>query len=158
MASLIRKVGASENDGLPLYHILVAPLGAKKTFDSREVWHHGVPDDSQAALCRVITRLDSLKLPAAPKGIDQFESLAMREVALAARMDVLAAKRGLVTLDLRESKSVAPKTLRDLGADMRRMVTDFEKLWLARSRPSRLKDNRTFWRKCDAELRKLLRR
>jgi len=64
--------------------------------------------------------------------LDDFERLAIEEFKLAAQMDVLAAKRTL------EAKGIMAGFSK---SDMQKMAGQFKKLWLARNKPSRLKDN-----------------
>ena len=62
----------------------------------------------------------------------EFERLAIEEFKLAAIMDILAAKRTL------EAKGINAGFSK---RDMQKMANQFKKLWLARNKPSRLKDN-----------------
>jgi hypothetical protein len=75
------------------------------------------------------------------KGLAKFETLALGEFAVAARMDAVSARRALAIQGIRDGKSPSPAALSALAKDMRTMTADFVKLWMARNKPSRLKDN-----------------
>ncbi len=64
-----------------------------------------------------------------------FEKIAIEEIALAVRMDVLAAKKALAIKNNKFSE------LRKLHKPFMVMADDFKKLWLMRNKPSRLKEN-----------------
>jgi hypothetical protein len=85
------------------------------------------------------------------KGLEQFEALALREFAVAARMDVLSARRALAIQEIRAGKS---PSLAALAADLRAMAADFAKLWMARNKPSRLKDNLRDLHRAAADLKR----
>ncbi|MCE5341508.1 MAG: family 20 glycosylhydrolase [Planctomycetaceae bacterium] len=67
--------------------------------------------------------------------LQNFEKITLEEIQLAARMDVLAAKRALAIKNNKYSE------LRKLQKPFMGMADDFKKLWLIRNKPSRLKDN-----------------
>ena len=138
--------------GIALYETMLAPLILPKgTKDQIEA-------ASPAGLRKVISQLSAPGLwPAAGK-LDRFESLAMREFALAGRMDILACRRALAAKDIRAGKAVPAAVLRALAAETRRISTDFEKLWLARSKPSRLRDNMAMFRAAEGECLRLAKR
>lgn len=56
-------------------------------------------------------------------------------------MDCLAAKRALVIKDMQEGKKINKKESKYVNEQMDNMAEDFEKLWLARNKASRLRDN-----------------
>jgi len=72
---------------------------------------------------------------------DEFERLAIREYALAGRMDVLAARRALAAGDLRTGRTPPAAELNTLADETNEVSAEFQTLWLARSKPSRLADN-----------------
>jgi hypothetical protein len=75
------------------------------------------------------------------KGLAKFETLALGEFAVAARMDAVSARRSLAIQGIRDGKSPSPAAMAALAKDMRAMTADFVRLWMARNKPSRLKDN-----------------
>lgn len=114
-----------------LYHTLVAPAGSEKFLKIAKT----------AGLKKIIKQLSNKNLwpkklchceRSAAISSCQFERLAIEEFKLAAQMDVLAAKRTL------EAKGIMAGFSKK---DMLKMARQFKKLWLARNKPSRLKDN-----------------
>ena len=87
--------------------------------------------------------------PAIPSGADMFEKLAAKEFALATRMDILAARWALAVMAMRNGKTPPASEMKSLARDMRRMSADFERLWMARNRRSRLIDNLNKFRKVE---------
>ncbi len=118
-----------------LYFTLVEPVRAKED--------KGAIDQCKpAGLRRIIDALGARSLwPSAPAGLPRFEALAMQEFAVAARMEVLAARRALVVQALRAGKASPSRERKTLAADIRAVARDLARLWMARNKPSRLKDN-----------------
>lgn len=111
-----------------LYHTLVAPAVSEKFLKIAK----------PAGLKKIIKQLSNKNLwPKSLSTKDDFEQLAIDEFKLAAQMDILAAKR---TLGAKGIKAGFSKK------DMRKMAGQFAKLWLARNKPSRLKDNITLFK------------
>jgi hexosaminidase len=103
-------------------------------------------------LKKIVSRLsDELFWPPLPKGLDEFEVLALRELKTAARMDCLAAQRALTAKKVRNSKFVPSAEFRKIAAEMHSLAKDFETLWLARNKQSRLKDNLNLFRQTELE-------
>jgi len=129
--------GASaESNSSWLYHALVEPGGT--SVDARPPSEKADP----AGMRKVIARLSDQSIwPDAAPGSEPFEKLVIQESALAAWMDVIAARRSLVLRSLRRGQDVPAARLRELADDYRRMAGQFRKLWLARNRPSRLVEN-----------------
>lgn len=87
--------------------------------------------------------------------MDRFEALALREMALAAWMDVLACRKANLGRDILTGRRVPPAELRRFAAEMDAMAERFKDLWLARNKPSRLRDNLAVLRRAGSELRAL---
>lgn len=130
-----RVVSGQYGNHCALYRTLVEPVGLPE-----ETYARGANDCKPAGLRKVIANFGSLRWPSAGK-LPEFESLALAEFELAARMDVVAARRALAVLDLRAGKKLPAPLVTSLAADMKILALDFAKLWLARSKPSRLADN-----------------
>lgn len=131
---MIDRAGMNHN---PLYFWLTRPLAADADADALADL-----DIPVAGLRRVVDELADPDLwPAAPPTLDAFETLALRELALAARMDVLAARRALLARDLHAGQRPPASQTRALSADLCTLADDFQRLWLERNRPSRLRDN-----------------
>lgn len=86
-----------------------------------------------------------------------FEELARCELALAARMDVLAARKILIAQGVRAKNLSSGKACRELAGDMQTTSMAFQTLWLTRNRPSRLADNMQLWNWACEELLDLSR-
>jgi len=161
LAAALRKLGSTEaisgfrtGYGCWPYHVLVEPLRPR-----RKPAFSRIDLAAPAGCRRVISQLSDAKIwPSPPAGMDSFERLAIREMAMGARMDCAAARRALVALNLRAGKAVAAAELRGLADEMRSLASDFKKLWLARNRPSRLADNLALMRRAERECRRLSRR
>jgi hypothetical protein len=144
LAGALGRLGGSYNtvsdeysNHCALYFTLVEPVRPGEG-DRQEI-HRCKPD----GLWRVARILEDEPAfaHAQRKDLEKFEDLALREFAVAARMDALAARRALAIRDIRDGKSPSPAALVALANDLRAMTEDFEKLWTARNKPSRLKDN-----------------
>jgi len=158
MAEAIRLLGSTyitcgrtlPNKSL-LYHALVEPLVPVKT---------DTPDSIEMTtidgLERIITELSDTKLwPRPDKSSDEFERLALREFALATRMDYLASRRALIGKALRSGKTVRKTELKKLGKHMHELSKDFKELWLLRNKPSSLSDNLLLFKKAQRESERL---
>ena len=162
LAAAVRLVGNSHNTigsrngkGADPYHMLVEPfqpgVDGYRGIDPRSPvffppdWRHSRIDAATpAGLRAVIEQLSARNLwPAPVAGLDAFERLTLEEYALAARMDVLAARRGLIGQAVRAGASVSATEAARVAVGLREMAREFERLWLARSKPSRLRDNLT---------------
>ncbi|HUT31710.1 MAG TPA: beta-N-acetylhexosaminidase [Sedimentisphaerales bacterium] len=120
-----------------LYHALVEPL-----LHIRPPERSPIDMMDQTGLQRIIDQLSARALwPSPQKPMAPFERLALRELKLAARMDCLASRRALTAKALRAGKTVRNSELRRLSRQIHDMAEDFEKLWLARNKVSRLRDN-----------------
>ena len=106
-----------------LYHTLVEPNIGKDILKIVKT----------AGLKKIIKRLSNKNLwPDSVPVEEKFERLAFEEFKLAAEMDVLAAKRTLTAKGIQSGFT---------KKDMRKIAKQFSKLWPARNKPSRLKDN-----------------
>ena len=129
MAKAIKLLGSSyiasgtiKNKCL-LYHTLVAPIISEDTLKIAKT----------AGLKKIIKRLSNKNLwPDSVPVEEKFERLAFEEFKLAAEMDVLAAKRTLTAKGIKSGF---------IKKDVRKIAKQFSTLWLARNKPSRLKDN-----------------
>ena len=108
---------------------------------------------------KVIGQLGDASIwPEPGEGMDRFEALALREFALAAEMDVLAARRAIIGRNLLEGRAVPRASLAKLSDDLHAMASRFRSLWSARNKPSRLCDNMAAFRNAEAESRRLARK
>jgi hypothetical protein len=133
-----RLSGAENPYASSLYLALVEPLLPPDGAPRRAI--DGISADGAGEIIEKLTAA-AAGLPDPAEQRDVFEALALRELALAGQMDVLACRRVLAAKDLRAGESVDPQTLRELAEETKRLAGDFEALWLARSKPSHLCDN-----------------
>jgi hypothetical protein len=149
-AALAEELGRSEEQaGVSLYSAIGQSLdGARDPFRGippiSPVWQfpghrQDVVGDADTDGCRrLIEALESAL--AAPGAAD------LGDLALAARMDILAARRILAGKALRAGAPLPARERRLLAADTDRLATDFAANWRAHYRPSRLRDNLRLFR------------
>lgn len=107
---------------------------------------------------RVIAKLkDPGVWPCATKDMDHFEALALEEFALAARMDVMACRKALLGRELVAGGYVPAAELRKFATDMEDLAKHFQRLWLARNKPSHLQDNLDLFARTAKEAREAAR-
>ncbi len=176
LAPALQRLG--DEPGNLLYHALVEPFDPKTPvpptdrilYESRTKarWLHGRQetakrlhrrklvgmDDLQALANERVEAIKDLRIPKIAVA-DEFEAIAMEEFDLARRMDLLACRRMLMGRDIRAGKNVSAAAMRSLAGEMREMSEDFARLWRARNRPSRLRDNLAAFRRTIAEAEKL---
>lgn len=129
-----------------LYAGLVEPLLISESIDLM----------TEEGLNTVLEQLTDRKIWLNPeKQTHKFESLALSEFELAARMDCLACKRALVGKKLRSGQIICKSELKKLASQTQVMSDDFKMLWLSRNKPSRLKDNLDLFKKVIQELEEL---
>ena len=106
---------------------------------ARNIW---INKTKISDLEKVISQLsDSRKWPK-PKGIeDNFVALMFEELSVGAMMEDLAAQRAIAATKIRAGKTISSGKLKTLSDRTTEVSEKFEKLWLARNRPSRLRDN-----------------
>jgi hypothetical protein len=137
-----------------LYHALVEPL-----LHTRPPERSPIDMMDEAGLQKILNQLSVRTLwPKPEKPMARFERLALRELKLAARMDCLASRRALTAKALRAGKTVKSSELRGLSRQMHDMAEDFKRLWLARNKVSRLRDNCKLFRRVELESRRLASR
>ncbi len=131
-----------------LYAALVEPL-----LPSESKEPDAIDMMTEDGLNRILEQLSDAKIwPNPEKQTRKFESMALIEFALAARMDCLACKRALVGKKLRSGQTIRKPELKKLASQMQVMSDDFKKLWLSRNKTSRLKDNLDLFKKVIQEL------
>ncbi len=154
LSAALRTLGAEP--GYYLYHALVEPFDLKKSVSLGGAL--GTPQrviDSpkvkSADLRRRLAEVKNLRIPKIA-GLGEFEAIAMEEFDLARRMDALACRRILVGRDLHAGKKISAAVLRSLARDMQAMADDFARLWRARNRPSRLRNNLAAFKRTITEI------
>jgi hexosaminidase len=115
----------------------ISPMWIGKA--ARNIW---INKTKISDLEKVISQLsDSRKWPK-PKGIeDKFVALMFEELSAGAMMETLAAQRAIVATKIRAGKTISSGKLKTLSDRTTEVSEKFEKLWLTRNRPSRLRDN-----------------
>ena len=134
LAGAIEELGAvRDRVGCRLYYALVEKPGVEDGEISKI--------DIDGAL-ESIERLSAGGLwPAAPTGLDRFERIAMKEMKLAAEMDLLACRRAIIVGDLAAGRDVGRAEHRAVARKLDSLAERFEALWMMRNRKSRLGDN-----------------
>jgi hypothetical protein len=141
--------GAPHRNESALFYALIEPMKNNKAIIPSRI-----DAASEAGLKKVVSQLsDDAIWPAAPKGMDEFESLALREIETAGRMDCLAAERALTAKKIRSGENVPSAKLREIASRVRKIAKDFESLWLARNKQSRLRDNLKLFRQVEENLK-----
>jgi hypothetical protein len=122
-----------------LYRALVDPLAAPADAEVKDSIGQVPADGAREVIERIGAALADLPCPAGPR--DEFERLALAELALAGRMDMLAARRAIAGGMLRAGQMPPAAELNALADETAEVSGEFQSLWLARSKPSRLADN-----------------
>ena len=165
----ISALGASETTaGTSLYYSYYLPLASdgvllrgipriSPVWLSPGHWALSAFDAASEKGCReVMTALgETAGTEGLCKGMSPFFRDALRDMTLAAKMDVLACRRMLAGRALRGGRSVSREEVRALGVGHREVRRRFERAWLARNKPSRLKDNLRLFDNAIAEYGKL---
>ncbi|MGC9453324.1 MAG: beta-N-acetylhexosaminidase [Phycisphaerae bacterium] len=157
LTGAVRRLGTTyhdaaggSGDNCALYHALFEPLLPRPRKRSR------IDRLDGDGLERIIGDLSQNGfIPRPAEKLDEFEATAVRELAVAAEMDVLACRRALVARRLRDGGRVRPAELRRLADESARVAEHFRRLWMVRNRPSRLCDNMARFRRIEREARKL---
>lgn len=170
IAKSIRLLGNTYKDldpvaGIGMYRALVEPL--KRDTDCIDIVRASDSDSDEITnstnkdsidtipLCglrKTITRLQSDNLwPEPSEHLANFEKLAIKEYALASEMELLACYRVLAAKKIRSGQTVSSQCLKSQVEKLRVISSRFEKLWKARNRVSRLKDNVSLFEKTIGE-------
>jgi len=145
--------GAPHRNECALFYTLFEPLK-----DNKMIIPSRIDAATEAGLRKVVSQLADVSIwPAPAKAMDEFEVLALRELKTAGRMDCLAANRALVAKKIRSGKTVPSAQLRQITGQMKKISKDFQILWLARNKRSRLSDNLKLFRQVINESLKLSR-
>jgi len=146
LASYVRLIGSTHEIirspsayRVSLYRALVDPLSPPADAEKKDSIGQIPADPAREVIDRVGAAMADLPDPAGQR--DEFEHLAIREYALAGRMDVLAARRVLAAADVRAGQTLPAAELNALADETAATIEQFQTLWLARSKPSRLADN-----------------
>ena len=107
---------------------------------------------TSSGLRRVVGQLSDAKYLPSYKSMDEFEQLAVKELALAAKMDCLSSEKALAAKTLRSGKEVKKAELNRLAREMHSISDDFKELWMLRNKKSRLQDNLQLFQKAQREL------
>ncbi|MGA2092014.1 MAG: glycoside hydrolase family 20 zincin-like fold domain-containing protein [Sedimentisphaerales bacterium] len=134
-----------------LFHSLFEPI-----LHSTPPTRSPIDEMSESGLRQILAQLSDENIwPADLGSAGNFEQLALRELKLAARLDCLACERTLAAKGLRAGQNVKKSQLQRLSEQMRDAGRDFEELWLARNKFSRLYDNLLLFHGAEMELSKL---
>ena len=115
----------------------ISPMWMGKA--ARNIWINRtkIPD-----LEKVISQLSDSKNWPEPKEVkNEFVALMFKELSAGAMMEDLAARRAITAIKIRKGQRISSRHLRSLSKRIADVSGKFEELWLARNRPSRLRDN-----------------
>ncbi|NOU35276.1 MAG: family 20 glycosylhydrolase [Kiritimatiellaceae bacterium] len=164
---LIRQIGnANEQSSAKLYHCYIAPIDPQRdAFRSidpaspvRWQWSPfaGFIDPPDPKGCAHVIRelSETLALPVAG-GLSGGQQLCIEELRLAARMDLVAAKKVILAQRHRAKQPVAPSEWISLANELDEVSAAFEANWLLCNKPSRLADNLLVMKRAEEECRAL---
>lgn len=134
-----------------LYEALIEPLTVQKSQR-----RSSIDMMTEKGLRKIISQVSNLTIwPVTDKSTEKFERLALKELALAGRMDYIAAKRALAVKALWVGKRMKQSDHKLLNQQMQEMAKDFRTLWLERNKPSRLNDNLKLFQKVQRQSNRL---
>lgn len=145
LASYMRVLGGTQamlnapsHYRVSLYRAMVDPLVPAEP-DAKDSIGQITPESVRAVLDQLTPALADIPNPNSER--DEFEQLTLRELALAGRMDLLAARRALAASEVRAGQTPPAADLTALADETADVSETFQTLWLERSKPSRLADN-----------------
>jgi hypothetical protein len=145
--------GAPYRNESALFYTLTEPLAGPLPGQ-----HSRIDLTTATGLRKVLSQLaDPGIWPIASRGMDEFEALTLREFRLAAAMDFTAAAHALAAKSFRAGHHVPNVIFASIADELHGIRNEFETLWLARNKPSRLRDNMALFKKAETELLKLAR-
>ena len=159
-AAALRQLGTTDTAS-NLYHALVEPLELPATryilrFDPPSIVSH-YPAWFPECISKFKDSAPAVRWPAEPRGLPDFERHALREYRLASHMNDLAIRRAFIGQAVRAGRHTSPAVLRRWADDMQALATAFTGQWLARNRPTRLRDNLRLMAFAEKECRQRLR-
>ena len=150
-----------------LYHSLVESIIPKRDYfkkinkispvwmgkAARNLW---IDRTDVADLQTIISQLAHLRKWTPPKtDNDEFIALMFKELLTAVEMEDIACHRAIAAKRTRSGANVSSREFTKLADRTARLARDFETLWLARNKPSRLRDNLTLFTEAQLECRDL---
>lgn len=93
--------------------------------------------------------------PEAPAGLEPFDRLTLDEYRLAAMQDAVNGRRVQLAAAHLSGETVAARQWRQLDSRLQRLGDRFDRVWLARNRPSRLSENQYLLNHARRECRRL---
>jgi len=153
LGNTYRTAGVENAYRASFYQALVAPLAREADAEGADVIDLFSGDGARRVLEQLPPAMADLPDP--DDQDDEFEGLALKELSLAARMDLLACRRVLAGEALRTGQALDAGEMTRLADETKQLADDFERLWLARNRPSRLQDNLDLLGAAEAEARRL---
>lgn len=141
--------GAQSHNRSVLFDALYEPI------ENKEIMFSSIDRLKEPGLKKIINQLSGSLGPSIPTGIPEFERTALKELKLAASMDLLAAKRALAVKQIRKGQSPQKNYMVNLAKQMESITRRFSKLWLLRNKRSQLTDNIRLFRKIQNEMLKV---
>ncbi|MCI0499868.1 MAG: family 20 glycosylhydrolase [Planctomycetales bacterium] len=146
--------GAPRRNGSYLFEALTEPMLLSKSAADA-----AIETMTAAGLEKVVEQLSSSALRSSLSAVlPGFERIALEELQLASAMDRLSAERALAAKTLRAGGAVKKTYLARLAGQIEALCGPFERLWLARNKPSRLCDNLRLFKKTHRQMLRLMKR
>ena len=140
--------GATAANRSVLFDALYEPVQVKT-----ETTCSAIDRTTDKGLRKIVHSLSSNSLwPLIRTNLPEFERIALKEMKLAADMDLLAAKRALTIKQIRKGHTVQRSQLVRLAGNTGSIANRFSDLWLLRNKRSRLSDNSRLFRKMQREM------
>lgn len=151
------------------YYMIIEPFDPREDFMRGvplrspvrvpRAWQHSHADNATDEELHAVQALleHDVSFPAPSHARDAFDRLTLAEYELAREMDLLAVRRGLLIRAVRAGKHVPATALRALAHATDVLARHFSRLWLARNRPSRLRDNLLLFQRAADDCRALAR-
>ena len=140
--------GATAPNRSVLFDALYEPVRVKP-----ETTSSAIDKTADKGLQKIAHSLSSNSLwPSIRTTLPEFERIALKEMKLAADMDLLAAKRALTVKQIRKGGAVQRSQLVGLARNTGSIANRFSDLWLLRNKRSRLSDNSRLFRKMQREM------
>jgi hypothetical protein len=140
--------GATAANRSVLFDALYEPIRVKP-----ETAPSSIDSTTDRGLQKIVHSLSSNSLcPSIRTHLPEFERIALKEMKLAADMDLLAAKRALAVKQIRKGRTVQRSQLVRLARNTGSIANRFSDLWHLRNKRSRLSDNSRLFRKMQREM------
>ncbi|MBW2471142.1 MAG: family 20 glycosylhydrolase [Deltaproteobacteria bacterium] len=148
LGNTYRKCGATAPNRSVLFDALYEPIPNHSAISPSPIAR--LQDRGLKEICDQLS--DTSLWPSVQTNLPEFERIALKELKLAAGMDLLAGKKALAVKQIRNGHYVKRNDLLKIARQMESISKDFRRLWLLRNKPSRLSDNMRLFGKIQREM------